>query len=514
VADRDIAVKFTGDATDLTRASDKAERSLADTGKSMGSSLSGLAGPAALAATAIAGIGFVAWDFADAAMEDEAAAAQLAHQLRQAAGASDEAVDGAERYIAALSKTVAIADDELRPALSTLATATGDTDKAQRLLALSTDIAAGTGKDLETVANAVAKAQLGNTGALGKLGIATKDATGETMSLDDVLSSAEEKFRGAGKAAAETSSGALKNAGIQMGELKEKIGEKLLPVLGTLGEIFTDKIIPAGEKLVKWAEEEWPKIWAKIEPDMIELRDTSKEVFDEVKKFWDEYGDEIIYIVTQVFLVWVEEMIIKLKIFLAITKWVIDEVKKFWAEYGDEIKWVAGIVADAMNTMQDIIMRVMAIIGWIIKATSAALSGDWGKAWDEMKAAVREAVDLAVDILKGLGRRAIDALKDLAGHLVAPFKTAFDKIVDLWNNTVGRIQVPSWVPGFGGHTFAAPTAGALGATPMAAPAAGGFAAASLTIIMPPGSDGYDVARQATTFSRNVAPINNLTIAVR
>ena len=104
MADRDIAVKFTGDTRDLERASDKAEKSVEGTGKSMGGALAGIAGPAAIAAGAVAGIAVVGWDLANAAAEDEAAAAQLAQQLHQAAGASDEAVEGAEKYIEALGQ--------------------------------------------------------------------------------------------------------------------------------------------------------------------------------------------------------------------------------------------------------------------------------------------------------------------------------------------------------------------------------------------------------------------------
>ena len=127
MADRDIAVKFTGDTRDLERASDKAEKSIGGHRQVDGRRPRRDRRPPTIAAGAVAGIAAVGWDLAQAAAEDEAAAGQLAQQLRQAAGASDEAVAGAENYITALSKTAAVADDELRPALSTLATATGDT---------------------------------------------------------------------------------------------------------------------------------------------------------------------------------------------------------------------------------------------------------------------------------------------------------------------------------------------------------------------------------------------------
>lgn len=505
MADRDIAVKFTGDATDLVRASDKAERSLTDTGKSMGSSLTGLAGPALAAGAAIAGVAIVGWDLASAAMEDEAAASQLAHQLKQAAGASDEAVASAEDYITVLSKQVAIADDELRPALSTLATATGDVGKAQDLLALSTDIAAGTGKDLETVTNAVAKAQLGNIGGLSKLGLATKNAAGETMSLDEVLASASEKFRGAGEAAANTSAGGLRKAAIGFDELKESLGAKLLPLLGAAGEVFVDKIIPAGEQLVAWVEGEWPKVMEAIAPDLEDLRQTVAEVMTAVSAFWAEWGDEVLAVATTIVQVYIKYLVTEFKVFVAVVRYVVDQIKAFWAEWGDEILLVAGIVQAAVQAMATIIGYGMLIIRQVVNAAGAALRGDWAAAWDAVKEAVRLGIDFVLWLTAGWGDRIKGALAGIANVIVAPFREAFNTIADLWNRTVGSLswEVPAWIPGLGGNRIDVPDI----------PRFSAFGA-NLTVIMPPGSDGYDVTRQLATFARTVADPAALTVAVR
>jgi hypothetical protein len=39
-----------------------------------------------------------------------------------------------------------------------------------------------------------------------------------------------------------------------------------------------------------------------------------------------------------------------------------------------------------------------------------------------------------------------------------PYKTAFNLIAKLWNNTVGQLsfEIPSWVPGIGGKGFSMP----------------------------------------------------------
>ena len=530
MADRDIAVKFTGDASDLERASEKAERSIKDTGSSMGGALAGIAGPAAIAAAAVAGVALVGWDLAQAAMEDEAAASQLAQQLRQAAGASDEAVAGAEAYIETLSKAAAVADDELRPALATLATATGDTTKAQDLLALATDISAGTGKDLGTVTQALAKAQLGSIGGLSKLGIATEGLDGKAMSLEDTLAKARETFKGAGEAAANTSAGGMKKAQIGFDEFKESIGAKLLPILGTLSTFFTEKVLPAIERLVAWVEENWPRFLASIQPSLDELQVLVQDTFANIMSFWEEWGDEIMDLVGRVAELWVTEVATKIKVAIEIITTIADAVKAFWAEWGDEIMTGVKAVADFINgvvtwigafwlewgdeitagakTAFDIIMGIirfaMDTIGSIIKFVTSVISGDWGGAFDAVKHIVRTGLDFVLDLFGKIGGLIKDALSGLANLITAPFKAAFNAIADLWNNTIGKLEwtVPDWIPGLGGNRVEVPDI----------PRFQTFGA--LTIVMPPGSDGYDVARQYTSFSRNVAPMGALTTAVR
>lgn len=503
MAERDIAVKFTGDASDLERASGKAERSIADTGKSMGGSLAGLAGPAAIAAAAVAGVALVGWDLASAAMEDEAAAAQLAQQLHQAAGASDEAVAGAEAYISTLSKAAAVADDELRPALATLATATGDTAKAQDLLTLATDISAGSGKDLQTVSAALAKAQLGSTAGLAKLGIATEDADGKAMSLEETLAKASETFKGAGEAAANTSAGGIKKAQIGFDEFKESIGAKLLPAIDTLSTFFTDKIIPAGEAIVAWATEEWPKIMEEIGPDLAELQTQFGEVFDNITAFWNEWGDEITRIASEVIGFWIRWIVTEIKVFAAVTGFVIDAVQWWWENFASRVIGIYGKIVEGILWVADKIGVVFAAIGWVV-ARAIDVFGGLVRVWDTIKDAVGRGVDFVRDLMGSFGDRIRDALGGIAEVITRPFRAAFNAIADLWNNTIGKLswEVPAWVPGLGGNRIDVPDV----------PRFQAFGA--MTIVMPPGSDGYDVARQVQTFSRTVAPIDALTTAVR
>ncbi len=77
------------------------------------------------------------------------------------------------------SLATGVADDQLRPALQRLAVSTKSTEEAQKLLTLALDISKASGKDLETVTNALGRAQDGNVTSLGRLGLAHSCHTSE-----------------------------------------------------------------------------------------------------------------------------------------------------------------------------------------------------------------------------------------------------------------------------------------------------------------------------------------------
>ena len=85
-------------------------------------------------------------EFAQAAIEDEKSAARMAQTFTKAAGATKGQIAATESWITAQGKALGVADDDLRPALSRLVTATKDVGKAQKLTKLAMDISAGSGK--------------------------------------------------------------------------------------------------------------------------------------------------------------------------------------------------------------------------------------------------------------------------------------------------------------------------------------------------------------------------------
>ena len=171
-----------------------------------------------------------------AAVEDEASQKQLAEALKNTTNATDAQIKSTEDYITKQQLAFGVADTKLRPALANLARATGDVGKAQQLTNLSLDIAAATGKDLETVSLTLSKAYNGNIGALTKLGIPLDDAIKKSGDFNLVQAELVKLFGGAAKANTETYAGQLAIVTERIGELKESIGVALLPQLKVLLE--------------------------------------------------------------------------------------------------------------------------------------------------------------------------------------------------------------------------------------------------------------------------------------
>jgi hypothetical protein len=243
-----IVAKFMADTSQMTSQVDKAT-------SSSQTSIGSFAKKAALAlggAFAVDKIVEFGKSSVEAAAADAASQAQLAAALKNTSGATDAQVASAEGFISKLSKSAAIADDDLRPALATLARGFHDTGKAQDALSLATDVAAGTGKDLSTVTDAMAKAANGNTGALGRLGVATKDSSGKALSLDQIMANMAKTFKGQAAAAADSTAGRMKAAQIAFGEFQEQIGSALLPVIATLSTFLTGTLIPALAAIADW----------------------------------------------------------------------------------------------------------------------------------------------------------------------------------------------------------------------------------------------------------------------
>jgi hypothetical protein len=167
-----------------------------------------------------------------AANEDARSQRLLANTLQNTTGATNDQVAAVEANLQKLQYSAAVADDELRPALQKLLQATRDTGKAQDLLATALNIAATTGRDVETVALSLSRAYQGNIGALRRLGLRVSDTAVKSKDFQMAMEEIRPVVDGAAEAAAKGADGGWKRLGIALGDISEVVGTELNNALG------------------------------------------------------------------------------------------------------------------------------------------------------------------------------------------------------------------------------------------------------------------------------------------
>lgn len=200
---------------------------------------------AAAGAAAAAYAGKLLIDGVKAATEDQAAQEKLAQTIKNVTNATDAQIKSVEDQILKLELATGVSDDKLRPSFDRLIRATSDLEKATKLQSLALDISAGSGKDLESVTQALAKAYEGNNTALNKLGLGISAAELKTMSFDQVTAKLAETFQGQASIQAETFQGKMARLSVAFNEAKETVGSYVIDALTPLISNFVDKGIPA-----------------------------------------------------------------------------------------------------------------------------------------------------------------------------------------------------------------------------------------------------------------------------
>lgn len=284
---RALTLKLLADVDNFTKGINKADNEVSTFGDKV-TKFGKMAGAAFAAAgvAAAAYAGKLLVDGVKAAIEDEAAQAKLATTLKNVTGATDAQIAAIETQITKTSLLTGVTDDELRPSFERLLRATSDSDKALKLQAVALDVAAGSGKSLETVTNAMAKAAEGNAGALAKLGIGLTAAELKTMSMEEITAKLAETFGGQAAEKADTFAGKMDRLKVAFSESKETVGSFVLDAITPLVTNFVDNVIPAVQKL---SEELGPKLTPIFKALTDYIRDFVIPTFKDIWSFLNNY---------------------------------------------------------------------------------------------------------------------------------------------------------------------------------------------------------------------------------
>ena len=177
---------------------------------------------------------------------DEKAAKALEVQLKNTGFAFS--APGVELYIANLQKATGVLDDQLRPALQTLLTASGSLTQSQKALAVALDVSAATGKSVTEVSAAMAKGFSGQTTALTRLGAGLSKATLASGDMNKILDELSMKFSGQASARLDTYAGKMDQFKVASANASETIGKGILTALSAMGK---DKNIGSATKAME-----------------------------------------------------------------------------------------------------------------------------------------------------------------------------------------------------------------------------------------------------------------------
>jgi phage-related minor tail protein len=465
-----------------------------------------------------------------AAAEEEASMAQLDQALLKNLGMTKQNREEVEKQITSWQNMTGFADDQLRPALGNLVRAGMDWKTAQDTMGLAMDIARAKGLDLETVTKAIGRAADGNVGALGRLGIKTKNAAGETMSFDEIMQNAADTMGGSASRHADTAAGKMDILRARFDDAKESLGKALLPVLAELGEILSgvadwfEKLSPKMQKIIIYAG----LAAAAIGP-LAYVLGALATVVGVLMSPITLVVLALAAIVTAAYLVWtnwdtiwtwikehpaiaiiVSILAMPVAAFITIIgvlKWLYENWDSIW----NTIKDVTGAVVDAITAAwsfmgdvfsavyNNVIAPVLDALGFVlglVKGVIETLVVAWQTSWDTMAAIIGPIVDAVVGALGGIVgilKDIIEFAKDAIGWL--------EKIGDIG----GKITNPGGKGEFGGilgFDTGGVVPGPIGSAQLAVvhggetilPTHKGGGMGAQTVVIPVMIDGREVAR--------------------
>jgi len=449
---------------------------------------------AAAGAAAAAYAGKLLIDGVKSAIEDEKAQAILAKTLENVTKATKNQIEQVEKFILKTSLASGVTDNKLRPAFDRLVRSTKDVNEAQKLTNLALDISVGTGKDLETIANALGKAYNGNVTALAKLGIQTKETildnsnltkaneavekatsalwaaetrygvesekankarekltevteklgstTGKTKEIsadfNTIMERLTDTFAGQATTAAETFQGKMDRLKVAFDEGKETVGSFILDAITPLVSGFVNKVVPAVQAVAA-------EIGPKLTPIFQVLGDYFTNVLVPAFTAFYNFIKDYIVPILNVTLVPIIKAVFE----------AFNTISKALADNREELQPLTDAFLAFARFIRD---TIAPIIGTFISSSIGGIAGVIS-ALINVVGDVTSAVNSGFTRVKNFFTNIINYVEDTASDLISPivnaFRAAINTIIGLWNRIDFEISVtvPDWVPIIGGRRW-------------------------------------------------------------
>ena len=384
-----------------------ASKTLQQVGKNaetMGSKM-GKFGKAAAAAFAAAGAAAAAYagkllvDGVKAAIEDAAAQERLALTLRNVTGAKKGQIAAVEDYITKTSLATGVTDEQLRPSLERLARATGSVAKAQKLQSLALNVAAGSGKSLESVSNALGKAYEGNLTSLNRLGVGLTAAELDSMSFEQIVKKLSTTFGGQASRQADTFQGKMARLKVAFDEGKETVGSFVLDAITPLVTGLVNTVIPS---LSKTAESLGQKLGPEFEKISAFVRD---RVLPAIQSLWQFITGTLV-------------------------PGIANTLRPVIAGLASAFQTISGKFQDNREKLQPLFDLLRAVGTFIVTTLAPAVGKVLGFAFSTLGKAIGVVIDLIANLVSGIDR-AIDGVRRLGKSITNnPVTRTLGNVID------------------------------------------------------------------------------------
>ena len=397
--------------------------------------LRGVLGPALAGAAAAAGALAIKMgvDGVKAAIADQKTVEVLAQTLENLGQAHRKA--GVEEFIAALESATGVADEELRPALGMLVTATGDVDEAQRRLKQAMDASIYSQTDLMAVTKAFTRAvATGTAGTLSRYGIIVDQNIVATEGFGVALDKAAEGIAGLTEREAKSLEGQLRILETEIGNVQEAFGYGFLRGIGDTKDgivDFTETVRDLKPALDEAGESlgEFVKDASSVIGFVTDFKDTIGGVIDELGIFGDAVSSAFGATLNPI-----GATIDQVKIMSAAltgNQDALNEALGNVAETSDEaISGIAGFGTQAGMAAEETedLVEALGALDSYLSSTKAILN--YEAAWDDLRKTVKEN-GKQFDYSSKKGRENNQALMDYAkstADAAAAQETLFGKV--------------------------------------------------------------------------------------
>lgn len=298
-------------------------------------------------------------------------------------------------------------------------------------------------KSAAEVSDILTKAMLGEREQLKSLGISINQAEvdqramtiamaegrDEITAMDKALATQQlilEKSKDAQDAWANGTMDAVKAQNemrAQLEDLKVAMAEKLVPVMQNVVGFIVDELIPAAQKIAAFIKDNWIPIVAGLTAGFVLL---IPALWGAATAGWAA----------------IAPMIAAAAPFLAVVAAVAALTAGVMWLYENWEPFRIAVDATA-RFMRDTLWPILQKIGGFFADVFVAALGKASDTWDLLVAGVKIGVGL---------------IKTYIETLTTVFKTVFNGIARIWNNSIGKLSfsVPNWVPGIGGKGFSVP----------------------------------------------------------